>query len=92
MPARTSRPPTAKQLAYLARLAGSRGVGFARPASSQAASRQIAALKAMPASRAERRLEQDLVAKPPALGTLAAVAEHEIEGYGASARWRRGYL
>lgn len=92
MPA-TPNPPTERQLAYLRRLSGSRSSRFARPATATAASLQIAALKAMPASASDHQIERDLGAsvewRP---GAVAPIRAHEIDGYGSHASWRRGDL
>ena len=87
MPRPSELPPTAAQHDYLQRLSRSRGVHFGAPRSRGAASAQIAALTAMPAF--ERRIERDCERDVTSMGTLAPFHDDEIEGYGASARWRR---
>ena len=79
--------PTPKQLAYIKRLSGARGLSFAKPKTIAAASRQIEALKAMPASRSERQLEQDLGQSIRPGGTAATFRRHEITGYGSTCTW-----
>ena len=86
----SSKPPTAKQLAYLRALAERTGQTFATPRTSQDASAEIRRLKATPAeSRLERRIERNEIAD--AIGTGAQdsvrVTPNEVTGYGSSATW-----
>ena len=65
----SSKPPTAKQLAYLKVLAERAGQTFARPRSSQDASAEIRRLKATPPeSRVERKIERNEIADAIAEG------------------------
>ena len=65
----SSKPPTAKQLAYLRALAGRTGQTFATPRTSRDANAEIRRLKATPAeSRLERRIERDEIADAIAAG------------------------
>lgn len=93
--ARTSATdtPTPKQLGYLRRLASSRGQTFRDPQTRAEASAEIKRLKAArPDSRLNRALEREAARRMPAWRSrdAAAVCEHEIDGYGSSARWARG--
>ena len=86
----SSKPPTAKQLAYLRALAERAGQTFAVPRTSRDASAEIRRLKATPAdSRVERRIERDEIADALAAGPhdAARVVPSELTGYGSSATW-----
>ena len=88
----SSKPPTAKQLAYLRALAERTGQTFVTPRTSRDASAEIRRLKASPAeSRLERRIERDEI--DDAIGTGAQdsvrVNRSEVTGYGSSATWRQ---
>lgn len=83
--------PTAKQLAYLKKLAVARGVTFVYPPTRAAASREIGRLLAYPLEHRELRVHEAReiareVAERP--NDASAVREHEITGYGAHATWR----
>jgi hypothetical protein len=83
--------PTAKQLRYLRHLASSRGQTFTTPTTRAEASAEIERLKSRrPESRVERAAStfaQRGIADR--WGSATAVRPDEIEGYGASARWKR---
>jgi hypothetical protein len=86
----SSKPPTAKQLAYLRTLAERTGRTFVTPRTSREASAEIRKLRsAQPESRLERRIERkevaDAIAAGPADG--AQVRRHEVEGFGSTATW-----
>ncbi len=86
----SSKPPTAKQLAYLQALAERTGQTFATPRTSREASTEIHRLKATPAAtRVERRLERDEIADAIAAGPVdcARVIPSEVTGYRSSATW-----
>jgi len=85
-----SKPPTAKQLAYLRALSERTGQTFAMPRTRQEASAEIRRLKAAPVeTRLERRIERDAIAD--AIGTGAQdsvrVTRNEVSGYGSNCRW-----
>jgi Protein of unknown function (DUF3072) len=83
---------TSRQLAYLRALANKTGTTFTYPATKAQASREIKRLKQISSTgmtsaehEAEdhaRELHNDL---PLTYG--AAIRDHEIEGYGSTARW-----
>ena len=81
--------PTPKQLQLLRRLAVERGETFATPATRRQASAEIARLKTRRRStRTERAVERRQVSHDLAeRGDAAAVRDHEVVGYGSSARW-----
>lgn len=81
--------PTAKQLALLRQLAAGRGQTFAYPATRRQASREIERLLDEPrAPRSDRAGEPD---SSEEFGLDAArVRTDEIQGFGATAAWRRG--
>jgi len=86
----SSKPPTARQLAYLRTLAERAGQTFVSPATSREASIEIRKLKsAKPDSRLERRIERNEVADAIAAGSAddAKVRNHEVEGFGSTATW-----
>jgi hypothetical protein len=86
----SSKPPTAKQLAYLRALTERTGQTFATPRTSRGASAEIRRLKATPAeSRLERRIERAEIADAIATGPQdsARVIPSEVAGYGSSATW-----
>ena len=86
----SSKPPTAKQLAYLRTLAERTGRTFAYPRTSRDASIEIHKLKAVePDTRLERKIERHEVADAIAAGPAdnARVLGHEIEGVGSTATW-----
>ena len=86
----SSKPPTAKQLAYLRALAERAGQTFAVPRTSRDASAEIRRLKAAPAeSSVERRIERDAIADAIAAGPpdSARVTRSEVVGFGSSATW-----
>ena len=86
----SSKPPTAKQLAYLRTLAERTGKTFAWPRTSQEASAEIRKLKAaQPDTRLERRIEHHEIADALAAGPAdnARVRRHEVEGFGSTATW-----
>ena len=88
----SSKPPTARQLAYLRALAERTGQTFATPQTSQDASAEIRRLKAARIeSRLERRIERDEIADAIAAGPhdSARVIPTEVVGYGSSATWSR---
>ena len=84
--------PTPKQLATLRRLAAERGQSFAYPQTRRDASREIRRLLAAQRShRSEVAADRDAVGRH-AREQLAStrVRDDEVDGYGASAAWRRG--
>lgn len=86
----SSKPPTARQLAYLRALAERTGQTFATPHTSRDASAEIHRLKATPAeTRFERRIERDEIADAIAAGPQdsARVTRSEIAGHGSTATW-----
>ena len=88
----SSKPPTAKQVAYLRTLAERTGQTFVTPRTSRDASAEIRRLKATPAeSRVERRIEREEIANAIAAGPQdnARVTTSEVTGYGSSATWSR---
>ncbi len=88
----SSKPPTAKQLAYLRALAERTGQTFVTPPTSWDASAEIRRLKAIPAdTRIERRIESREIADAIAAGPQdsARVIPTEVTGYGSSATWSR---
>ena len=87
-----SKPPTAKQLAYLKALGERSGRTVAWPRTSRDASVEIRKLRtAQPDSRLERRIEQRDIADGIASGPIdsARVLRHEVAGWGSSATWAR---
>ena len=85
------RAPTARQQAYIRRLAIARGISFTPPRTMAEASRLIDQLKRRrPDSAADRRreLKQVRVDLDNNAGGATRVREHELEGYNASATWR----
>ena len=87
-----TKPPTAKQLAYLRALAERAGQTFATPRTSKYASAEIRRLKAAPADsgleqKIERKEVADAIAEGPHDG--ARVTPNEVTGYGISASWSR---
>ena len=88
----SSKPPTARQLAYLRALAERTGQTFVTPRTRQDASVEIRRLKTTaPESRVERRIERDEIADAIAAGPhdSARVTLSEVTGYGSSATWSR---
>lgn len=88
----SSKPPTAKQLAYLRTLAERTGRTFISPRTSRQASVEIRKLKAAkPDTLLERRLERKDVADAIATGPVdsSRVRSDEIEGWGSTATWSR---
>jgi hypothetical protein len=88
----SSKPPTAKQLAYLRALAERTGQTFATPRTRRDASAEIRKLKSTAAeTRVERRIERDEIADAIAAGPQdgARVIASEVIGYGSSATWSR---
>ncbi len=86
----SSKPATAKQLAYLRALAERTGQTFAVPRTSQEASAEIRRLKATPAeSRLERRIERNEIVDAIGTGAEDSVRVHlsEVTGYGSNCRW-----
>jgi hypothetical protein len=84
-------PPTAKQQAYIRRLALARGISFTPPRTIAEASRLIDQLKRRtPETVADQRRELKALRSDLAAGAGGAtrVREHELEGYGSSATWR----
>jgi len=82
--------PTAKQLAYLRKLAERSGQTFASPRTLREASTEIRRLKATPAeTRVERRIERNEIADSIAAGPQDStrVIPGEVSGYGSSATW-----
>jgi hypothetical protein len=85
-----SKPPTAKQRAYLRALAERTGQTFAMPRTRPDASAEIRRLKATPAdSWVERRIERDEIADATAAGPIDStrVIPSEVTGYGSNCRW-----
>jgi hypothetical protein len=83
--------PTARQQAYIRRLALARGISFTPPHTMAEASRLIDQLKRRrPDTTADRRreLKQVRIDLDNNTGGGARVREHELEGYGSSATWR----
>jgi hypothetical protein len=82
--------PTAKQLAYLRRLAAQTGTTFAYPATRAQASAEIRRMRALTRSgageaRRERRDVQQAMQERPDDAT--AIRAQDVRGYGSSARW-----
>ena len=72
-----SKPPTAKQLAYLRALSKRAGQTFAMPRTRQDASAEIRRLKAAPVeSRLERKIERDEIADAVGTGAQDSVRVH----------------
>jgi hypothetical protein len=87
-----SKPPTAKQLAYLKALAERTGQTFVTPQTSSDASDEIRRMKVIPNdSRLERRIETDEIADAIAASPQdsARVIPTEVTGFGSSATWSR---
>jgi hypothetical protein len=85
------RPSTARQQAYIRRLALARGTTFTPPHTMAEASRLIDQLKRRrPDTAADRRreLKQVRADLDNNAGGATKVREHELEGYNASATWR----
>ena len=85
-----SKPPTARQLAYLRALAERTGRTFAVPRTSQQASAEIRRLTAVPAeTQLERRIEHDEIADAISTATEdgVRVTRDEVTGYGSNCRW-----
>ena len=82
-------PATAKQLRYLRSLATQRGESFSYPRSAAEASAEIERLKGRRRKHpVERYIEcQGVGDEVAALGDAASVRDHEVTGYGSSARW-----
>lgn len=88
----SSKPPTAKQLAYLRALAERTGQTFAMPRTRQDASAEIRRLKAARAeTRLERRIERGEIADAISTGAEDSVRvnRNEVTGYGSNCRWSR---
>ena len=88
----SSKPPTAKQLAYLRALAVRTGQTFAVPRTGRDANNEIRRLKSAPGeSKVERRIEHAEIADAIAAGPQddARVTPSEVSGYGSSATWSR---
>jgi hypothetical protein len=86
----SSKPPTAKQLAYLRALAERAGQTFATPRTMQEASAEIRRLKATTArTSVERKIERDEIADAIDTGTEDSVRVHrsEVTGFGSNCRW-----
>ena len=86
----SSKPPTAKQLAYLRALAERTGQTFATPRTSQDASAEIRRLKAAPAEsqrRAEDRAQRDRRRDRRRDRGRVRFSPNEVTGYGSSATW-----
>jgi hypothetical protein len=85
--------PTAKQLAYLRRLAERAGQTFAYPRTTSQASREIRRLlKQQPSSRVERRVERKQIADQIARGPQDSARvdlDRETTGYGSNATWKQ---
>jgi hypothetical protein len=87
-----SKPPSARQLAYLRALTERTGQTFATPQTSRDASAEIRRLRAVPAeSQLERRIEHDEIAEAISTGAQdgVRVTPNEVTGYGSSATWRQ---
>jgi hypothetical protein len=83
----SSKPPTARQLAYLRTLAERAGQTFISPGTRSEASAEIRRLKNVPGSGvtfAELNAEQ---AARDAHGDVAIVQPWEIRGHGSAATW-----
>ena len=82
--------PTAKQLAYLKRLADRTATTFTYPHTSAQASAEIRRLQCQPRSNADdarrerRDIQRDLVIRPD---DATAIRHDQIRGYGSTARW-----
>ena len=88
----SSKPPTAKQLAYLKVLAERAGQTFATPRTSQDASAEIRRLKATPAesrARTEDRTQRDRRRDRQGPHDSVRFTPKEVTGYGISATWSR---
>jgi hypothetical protein len=83
-------PPTAKQQAYLRRLALARGISFTPPRTVAEASRLIDELKRRrpdPAGDRARELKAVRADLQTGRGDAARVRGHETTGYGSTATW-----
>lgn len=86
----SSKPATAKQLAYLRTLAERTGRTFAMPKTNREASDEIRKLRvADPDSRLERKIERHEIADAIAAGPAddARVRSPEVAGFGSTATW-----
>jgi hypothetical protein len=86
-------PPTARQQAYIRRLALARGVSFSPPRTLAEASRLIDHLKRRrPEPVADRRRELKHVRADLAdrAGGATRIDTSELEGYGSTATWKGG--
>jgi hypothetical protein len=85
----SSKPPTAKQLAYLRALAERTGQTFTRPRTSSEASREIQRLKkAQPMTSAELEIEREIAdAVTRGDQDAARFRRSEVTGYGSCATW-----
>ena len=82
-----SDPPTARQLAYLRRLAERAGQTFVYPINRAAASREINRLRRVDVSSpAERRLNQQSIHSHAS--DSVRVRDDELVGHGADAHWK----
>lgn len=90
-PRQAAAPPTAKQQAYIRKLALERGISFTPPRTVADASRLIDQLRTRPADPTGDQLrDARTVQAHLAQGSSAArVREHELEGHGSSATWKR---
>jgi hypothetical protein len=84
--------PTAKQQAYIRRLALERGISFTPPRTKREASQLIDKLRRRPPdSRSDRRRETrlvqaDLQTRPQ---DATRIQDRELEGHGSTATWRQ---
>jgi hypothetical protein len=91
-PAPSGPAPTAKQQAYIRKLALARGVSFTPPRTKREASQLIDELRRRrPDLRADQRRDTRAVQDEMQRGTRDAVRvqERELEGHGSSATWRQ---
>ncbi len=80
--------PTPNQINFLRKLSQERGVTFAWPETFDDASKQIDRLKKIRRSpRHERRQDYDAVTRDRMDTGTAGFRDHEITGYGSTARW-----
>lgn len=83
--------PTAKQQAYIRRLALERGISFTPPRTRTQASKLIDELKGRrPEAHSDHHRElRGVQADMQRPASSAAVREHELAGHGSSATWRQ---
>jgi hypothetical protein len=82
------RPATRGQRDYLAILANRTGMAYTPPTTFAQALAEIARLrKAKRSNAGERQAELKQVSRALTTGPASSVQDHEVDGYGSSARW-----